>query len=401
MIVVGAGPAGSTTARILSGKGLNVLLLDKSVFPRRKACAGGLCYHILELPEIERIIQREGLVKSVCRSTTTISPSSRYEYTYVSPQPLFYNVFREEFDTRLVELACDNGADFRGKTRVSRVSVGSRNVELLLRGGETVKGGVLVVADGANGFVGNMIRWRLGVWREWRRNLGLAVEDEIYVGEEFIEDVYGVDRRSIINLRWSGLHGYSWVFPRRDTVNIGFGGEAREMKSIDIRGVFNSYLGYLRGRGLLPRGVSINRLHGGFLPSGGPISRFFDDRVLLVGDAAGFVSPLSGEGIYYAIDSGRIASNVIISAFKEDRFDSSFLRIYQRECMRSWGEELRFLRIYRDILMWFPELTQRFAERDSLLREYYVKVFNGSISIRDATLGILKHLLKGILMPGL
>lgn len=379
VIVVGAGPAGSTAARYLSKDGLNVLLLDKDGFPRRKTCAGGLCRHIDSFSYIHSLLMDKNLIKSVCRGSKTISPSDRYEYSYISSYPLFYNVLREEFDSRLVDLAVDMGVEFRDNTTAKSVNILSNGDIEVSTEQRSYRCRVLAVADGALGFIGSYVRKMIGVESWWRNNLGVAVASEFKVDEDFIDENYGEERKAVINLRWASLHGYAWVFPKRGTVNIGFGGMWDEMKSIDIQREFNRYVDYLKNRGFLPRDVGYPKVYGAPLPGGGPISKVYHGNILLLGDAAGFVSPLSGEGIYYAMESGRIASNVI-SSYENREFIG---RNYQRNCFTSFGRDLRFLRFYKSFLMRFPESTQRYAMLDSILRRYYIEIFNGDRKALD------------------
>ena len=380
VIVVGAGPAGSTAARYLSKDGLNVLLLDKDSFPRRKTCAGGLCRHIDSFPYIYSLLRDRILIKSVCKGSRTISPSGRYEYSYISSYPLFYNVLREEFDSKLVDIAVDMGVEFRDNTLAKSVNILSNGDIEVSTGKKNYRCKFLVVADGALGVIGLYVRKMIGVEGWWHNNLGVAVASEFKVDEGFIDENYGEERKAVINLRWGNLHGYSWVFPKRGTVNIGFGGMWGEMKSIDIQREFNRYIDYLKNRGLLPRDVRYSKVSGAPLPGGGPISKVYHGNIFLLGDAAGFVSPLSGEGIYYAMESGRIISNVISSY--ENR--SVIGRNYQRECFTSFGRDLKFLRFYKSFLMRFPESTQRYAMLDPLLRRYYIEIFNGDRKALDS-----------------
>ncbi|RLF41644.1 MAG: hypothetical protein DRN12_02670 [Thermoplasmata archaeon] len=395
VIVVGAGPAGSTASRYLSKSGLKVLLLDKNIFPRRKTCAGGLCRHIESFPYIHDILKDKSLIKSVCRGSITISPSGRYEYSYISSDPLFYNVFREEFDSKLVDLAVDMGTEFRDNTLAKDVNVISDGTVEIYSSNDIYRCKVAIIADGALGVIGSYIRKKIGVEKWWRNNLDIAVASELKVDEGFIDRIYGVERKAILKFRWSNLHGYAWVFPKRDTVNIGFGGMKDEMKAIDVQQEFNRYLSYLRNRSLLPKNITYSKVYGAPLPSGGPISKVYYSNILLAGDAAGFVSPLSGEGIYYAMESGRIASKVIISSFENDNFNV-IGRNYQRNCFDSFGRNLKLLSFYKYFLMFFSENTHKYAELDPLLRRYYIEVFNGDRKALDPMISV--RFIKDFLM---
>jgi flavin-dependent dehydrogenase len=123
VIVVGAGPAGSTAAKFLSEKGAKVLLIDKDKFPRDKPCGGGLCKHITEFDYIREKIEKDSsnFLESICVRGKIVSPSTQYTTDYLSETPLFYNVRRKKFDYELVQFAIDAGADFLENCKVKEV----------------------------------------------------------------------------------------------------------------------------------------------------------------------------------------------------------------------------------------------------------------------------------------
>ena len=94
VIVVGAGPSGSTVAKFLSEKGVKVLLIDKDKFPRDKPCGGGLCEHITEFDYIRERIEKNpsDFLESICIRSKIVSPSAKHTNDYLSKTPLFYNI---------------------------------------------------------------------------------------------------------------------------------------------------------------------------------------------------------------------------------------------------------------------------------------------------------------------
>ena len=104
------------------------------------------------------------------------------------------------------------------------------------------------------------------------------------------------------------------------------------------------------------------------------------DRLIIVGDAAGFVSPLTGEGIHYAVDSGKIAAETINNAFEKGDFTAQTLKEYQDTWMKKWGKDLFALKFFQKRLMAWPEAIVRYGSKDEKLKELFVGIFVGSVS---------------------
>jgi geranylgeranyl reductase family protein len=288
-IVVGAGPAGSTTAYRLARAGARVCLLDRATFPRDKPCGGGLTYRaVRELPfSVEPVVE-----DVVDRLELGLAYGRRF--TKRSDQPLILMTQRRRLDAFLAERAAEAGAEFRGGTKVTAVS-GDGVVDV---GRERLQADVVVGADGANG-----VTQRIA---EPVPELGVALEGNVRHADVDADRYRG---RAVVEL---GVvpGGYAWVFPKGDHVNVGVGGWGSEGPRLRERlaDVCRAY------------GIDESRvvqLRGHRLPMRGARRRPSSDRVLLVGDAAGLVDPLSGDGMYEAFVSSRIAAEHIL----DDRLD--------------------------------------------------------------------------------
>ena len=287
VVVVGAGPAGSTTAYRLASQGARVLLLDKVRFPRDKPCGGGLTIRaVRQLP-----VSPEPVVEhTVARMGFRLRYGTRFERT--AREPLVLMTQRRRLDHYLVEQAVAAGAEFRDGVKVADVRANGRSAGLTVDGAP-VETEVLVAADGVNGTTRKALR--LG----GDYILGVAFEGN--VANELIGD------------RFEGLAefelgtipgGYAWIFPKGDHINVGVGGWEREGPT--LRG----HLGILcRAHGIAEE--LVQDLRGHRLPlrrSGSVAAR---GRALLVGDAGGLVDPLSGDGMYEAFVSSRLAADSI------------------------------------------------------------------------------------------
>jgi flavin-dependent dehydrogenase len=133
-------------------------------------------------------------------------------------------------------------------------------------------------------------------------------------------------------------YGYGWVFPKRNGVSVGIGGSLAQIKN--PRQVFDDFCKTVS----VVKGIQIKDSEVGahLEPAGGFIRRVVADRTLLVGDAAGFADPFTGEGIYYAIKSGQLAADTAKEALKRSKFDAGFFsKNYARNCNKEFGKDLK------------------------------------------------------------
>ena len=382
VVVVGAGPAGSTAAKFLSEKGVKVLLIDKDKFPRDKPCGGGLCEHITEFDHIREKIETDtsDFSDSICMRGKIVSPSAQHTTDYLSETPLFHNVRRKKFDYALVQFAIDAGAEFLENCKVKEVFTTQEKAVVKLANSREFICKVIVGAGGAYDVVANYLRKKERLREKRGKDFGMAVVEEFEVGEEFIDRVYGKERTSMINLKHANLNGYAWVFSKHDILNIGYGGFNDEMKKIDIKNEFKNYLDFLKRNGYLPKWIESKKLKGAPVPFVGNIKKTYADRIVIVGDAAGFVSPLTGEGIYYAMDSGKIASEIISKALEKEDFGAQSLKSYQNIWRKRWGKDLEALRFFHRMLMKWPEKFVKYGSKDEKLKKIFIALFIGNMN---------------------
>jgi len=376
-IVCGAGPAGSTAAKFLAEKDHHVLLLDKDDFPRDKACGGGLCPHILEFDHVRESI--DDYLESHCTRGMIFSPSLKNHIDHKSDSPLFYNIRRKVFDHRLVQFAREAGAEIR-KVHVKEVKEDSNGITVSAADGSEFSAKAVIGATGPYDHVGRIIRRQHGLPEAWNdKEIGTILVHEFDVGKGFIDEVYGEERLAIIYLQTAGLlhggYGFGWIFSKNSVLNIGYGGFKQDMKRVDIRKTFEDYIAILKMAGLAPEEMKVERYSGAPLPLNGAVARTYHNRMLIAGDAAGFVSPISGEGIYYAMDSGRIAAEVLDNASRKNDFSSEALSKYQTKWYRAWGRDLKILRFFAGRLMAWPETLIRYGIKDEVLKKYLVDIF--------------------------
>src|SRR3954464_718599 len=266
-IVVGAGPAGSTTAYRLARAGAKVCLLDRARFPRDKPCGGGLTLRaVRQLPfSVEPVVEDR---------VDTLEPRLRYgkRWSGRASEPLVLMTQRRRLDAFLAEQAAEAGADFRDAARVTGVDPrGAVTVD-----GERLDADVVIGADGANGIASRC-------FERPALEHGVALEGNVSYTHVSRERFGG---RAVVEL--GVVHGgYAWVFPKGDHVNVGVGGWESEGPNLRAR------LKELCTAFEIDES-DVHDLRGYRLPMRGATRRPVGDRLLLVGDPAGPVGPPSG-----------------------------------------------------------------------------------------------------------
>ena len=330
VIVVGAGPAGSSAARESALRGLSVLMLDKAEFPRDKPCGGAVSVrgaNALDFdlaPVVERTITD---AKFTWRGKLECSRSSSGVITYMTQ--------RRHLDTFLAERAVDAGVAFRQRENLRSVERGRDHVAVRA-GGHTYRGRALVVADGANGVAAKMA----GIQTDFLR--GIALEGNISP-----KGAFPATWEKAIGIDFGGLPGgYGWVFPKGDHLNIGLGG----WKHVGPR-LRPAFARFVESYGFDPTDVWGVRGH--YLPIRHSDSKLVDSNVLLVGDAAGVLDPLTGEGIYGALWTGKAAAANI-----RDYLDGKTCGLdgYREQVERQLLPDLNVSRRLHDIFHMWPSL---------------------------------------------
>jgi len=300
VIIVGAGPAGSTAAYYLN-ESLDVLIIDKSAFPRHKACGGALvgCLdwssEFANYAEIEHELKRQ---------------PNGHMHLYVDTEPwwehrgthFFDQVHRYHFDDLLLQAALKkSNVSFRVFKVTSVTRLGDGRIQLA-NGKDELEAQVVIGADGVTSIVS--------------KALGNPVRDANHAGaccEYHIECEKQHDKTYIFYL-WKKELGYVWLFSTIDGYYLGAGyiGEARKR----VQSHLNESLDFCVKQGLIPEEHKIKRIFAGLAPTT-VVKHLASDRVLLIGDAAGFLHQLSGEGIYYALKSGKIAGWILSKSFND------------------------------------------------------------------------------------
>ena len=361
-IVAGAGPAGSTAARILAREGATVLLVDRARFPRDKPCGGGVTFRAaacLDL-DLSPVVER-----TVTGARFSLRLGETFDRRYEGP--LTYMTQRRRLDAFLVEAAVAAGAAFQDGEPVRAVEVTANGGT---GGGVTVRtergsysARALIGADGANGVVG--------------RDTGTRPETEVAVAlEGNVPYPDGVpDRwRQLVGLDVGGLAGgYGWVFPKGDHLNVGVG--AWKYAAFTLRPKLAdlcAHYGFDAG--------ALESVRGHHVPVRVPFSAIARGPAAVAGDAAGLVDPLSGEGIHMAFMSGRLAARAALRMLAGEAAD---LSAYQRAVERRLQPELSASRKLQELVQFAPPPCVAVMRRSEKFWRLFCHLLRGEMTYLD------------------
>jgi geranylgeranyl reductase family protein len=353
VIVVGAGPAGATTASYLARSGLDVLLLEKTRFPREKVCGDGLTPRAVKalVGMGISIDERDGWVPN--KGLRIIGGGVRLELPW--PELASYPGFglvrnRLAFDETLARSAQKAGArliegmtvtgpvrdDRTGRITGVTASQSPAGQDQAGDGGtapgtqRTYRARLVVAADGNS----SRLSVAMGLRKREDRPLGVAVRT-YYTSPRHDDDYL----ESWLEL-WDGgrlLPGYGWIFGMGDgTSNVGLGllNTSAAFRNTDYRALLRRWLdGMPRSWGFTEEN-RVTPVRGAALPMGFNRTPHYTDGLLLAGDAGGMVNPFNGEGIAYAMEAGEIAARVVTQALSR----------------RAWQDTERVLRTYPQAL---------------------------------------------------
>ena len=326
VIVVGAGPAGATTAFYLAQSGLDVLLLDKSRFPREKVCGDGLTPRAVKtlVGMGISVSEQDGWVRN--KGLRVIGAGKRLELPW--PELASYPGYglvrtRLDLDETLARRAQQAGARLlegvtvTGPVRDERTGRMTGVAAKATDSGEdrTYRARVVVAADGNS----SRLSVSMGLRKRDDRPLGVAVRT--YYRTHRHDDEY---LESWLDL-WDGdrlLPGYGWIFGMGDgTSNVGLGllNTSAAFGHTDYHALLRKWLEGMPAEWGFTEENRTQPIRGAALPMGFNRTPHYYQGLLLVGDAGGMVNPFNGEGIAYAMESGEILARTIVQALARSR----------------------------------------------------------------------------------
>jgi menaquinone-9 beta-reductase len=337
-LVIGGGPGGAATAFHLARGGARVLLCEKQSYPRDKVCGDGLTPRAVA--QLDAMGLREEY-QSWSRSAGLKVHGGGHVIELPWPELTEFPSFglarpRTDLDQLLAYTAAKAGADLQETTDVVAplVERGLVTGAVLRRDGEDpvdVRADVVVAADGAS----SRFAQALGLNRDEQRPIGVAVR-RYYRADRHVDP--WID--SYLELRRGDdlLPGYGWVFPLADgTVNVGVGllNTSAHFRNINYRQLLEDWVPTVGPEWGFGPADALAKPRSAPLPMGASRHPPLYRGVLFVGDAAGLVNPFNGEGIDYAMESGRLAAETALAVLESG--DRTRLTAYRSAVERRFG----------------------------------------------------------------
>jgi menaquinone-9 beta-reductase len=388
LVVVGAGPGGSSTAYYASKAGLKTLLLDRQEFPRDKPCGDGLMPHASS--EVSLMGLGDWLAETHHGKFTGFSvyTATAYLRQGVPPSlhgPRGYVVKREETDAKLLERAIAAGAEFRPRTCATELL---RSAAGDVTGAEAVNGGehlhfeapLVVAADGVSGFAGN----------------GMKAHQNAVARRRYYRGVNGPNREDLHVFITKDMNehgaGYGWVFYLGDgQANVGAGVSTKTLARTgrNLKDFFDCFLEEPELAAWLDGAEPEGPAKSWSLKMGMWGARRHARGIMMVGDAGSMIHPISGEGVGYAIESGRLASSWAHEAHARKDFSASVLSGYERQLRRQRAREHLSGHALVNLVPNLEVLEPIFkaCEKDPGARRALIEGFTGDAPIY----GLLKH----------
>ncbi|GAB5539216.1 MAG: geranylgeranyl reductase family protein [Salibacteraceae bacterium] len=360
--IVGAGPAGASTAIALHGSSLKVALIDKATFPRDKICGDALSPDVVN--QLRKLPLNCGELfdqfeqKIWCNAVRFVAPNYRFADLrlnkpgitgYVSPRLDFdYFLYQQAVRSKVV-------TDFTGNT-IAKLEKDSTGVRIQIND-ETIHADVVLAADGANSFVSRTLH-----------NEKIDRNHHCAGLRCYYENVSGFSPDNAVELHFYKelLPGYFWIFPlpgNRANVGLGMLSAYVSKKNVNLKQLLQQIIkDHPNVKDRFAQARATEEIKGFGLPLGSKKRNLSGDRYLMLGDAASLINPLSGEGIGNAIRSGRVAAEHIKLAVQKQRFDATFNKAYDKEIYhRMWGE-LR-MNYWIQLAMRNPRLSNFIVEK--------------------------------------
>ncbi|MBM7624676.1 NAD(P)/FAD-dependent oxidoreductase [Sporohalobacter salinus] len=356
IIIVGAGPAGAYAAYRLAQLDLDVLLLEKERLPRYKSCGGGLTSKVFRFVSefnLSNVIEDE-----ITRVVFTHDLENPIKLDFA--EPFTYMTMRNRFDYFLVNQAKKAGAKIKEETEVVNLELMEDKVQVYTAENNYTARYVI----GADG-VRSLVAQKLGLMNDLE--YAIAYEKEIKAPYQVLES-----QRGTINLDYGIVHGgYSWIFPKKDHLSVGVGTFA---KGVDLRESLEDYL--VREK---ISDYEVFKTTGHPLPAGGTKRELTKERAILIGDAAGLVDPLSGEGIFYALKSADVASQILIDVIKSSESIKRYTDLVNQEIL----PEFRKAELIQKLFFSFSGLLHKLFIKEEWILKKLIEVIYGNDTYSD------------------
>ena len=353
VLIVGAGPAGAIAGYHLAKTGMDVCLIDKSHFPRRKVCGGGLTQHALnKLPFVVSSIIHQTVDRGQVRF------KGHLVKTIHGTKPIAYMIDRSSFDALLLDQAVTQGAKFISGERVKSITQ-REDCILVETNRDSYRCQYLIGADGVHSIVAQ----QTGLLH--KRPTSLAYEALM----THPTNLANHDIESVTFDFGTILLGYGWVFPKQNHLNVGVC-RSWPGKSASKRHL----LRFIDQHPALNRDRIIN-IRAYPVPLGGEENKLHQNHILLAGDAANLADPWLGEGLYYAFISGRLAGETI---YRHASGTIPDLAAYSNQVNQQLIHQLIYARRLSLLVNALPLINVAFIKSSPTLQKMIIDLLRGN-----------------------
>ena len=371
VIISGAGPSGSKCAEIVAKNGYKVALIERDT-NWRKPCGGAVSNRIFKYyPKIRKLnFQR------IYGISMYSADYFNFQYSWKGIQDYSINVDRLEFDNTIRDTAIEAGAELFDKNMsYDFITKNKKKIGIKTKtssGTNQLLGKIIVIGDGMS----SKLATKSGLREKWKIEEIYSAKCAIMEGENLLD-------KEIMNIFFRSHKGYGWIFPLGDKkFNIGAGLSQEMYKQYDVNKFFSDFLNDPHVKKLLPNPNYKEIWKSNYpLPALGVKEKcLIGDNLMIIGDAAGFVSPISGEGIHASIVSGQIAGETAVMALENENISKESLKKYKTH---SYIRKIsRNFKLKRSLAHFFFEnegknLSKLFelAEKETKFREELINLF--------------------------
>jgi len=347
LIIIGGGPSGSSAGRVAGQSGLKTLLFEKEIFPRYKPCGGAFSEQAMSYLDFQipgNIQERNIYGARVHYGGQVIEKHKEYRISTL--------VTRSVLDNYLIGKAEETGIEIIMGEKVLDFKEENDYVELC-SGNNVYRAKYLIIAEGSAGKLKYKIRKK-----DKKDEFGLCIVTEIKEDSRVIDNYI----HNAIDIYFGvAKHGYGWIFPHDNYFSAGIGGLVQ-----DLPNPKKAMLDFLAANGFKGK----YKLKGHLIPAGGIKRNIISRRVILSGDAAGFVDSFYGEGIAYAIRSGQLAAETVSRIIIQNN-KKNLIKEYPIRCQNEFGNNLKYSLILSKLMHRFPDIFFKiFAGNEDVIDKY-------------------------------
>jgi geranylgeranyl reductase family protein len=370
VVISGAGPSGSQCAKILAKAGYKVALIEKNV-NWRKPCGGAVHSSVVELyPELKKLALPK--IRGVVMYSADYH---RLEFKGASKE---YSIImdRLELDNIMRDCAVNVGADlFNKHISFDYIIKNQKKIGIKTKSPNGLRefyGRIIIIADGMS----SKLAVKSGVRSKWNIN-------EIAIGKcAIMEGNHQLDKESVY-VYFMPYQGYGWIFPLNDKrFNIGIFTFGKDNLKYNIHKVYHEFVGNSNIKKYLPSSNCKIKWSSSYsFPAKGVLEKsLYTDNLIIIGDAGGFVSPISGEGIQTAVISGKTAAETVIIALENENYSKNTLKMYRtnpeiKKIIRNFKQKSSMINFFYKNDGKNLNRMLKLADLDSIFREQVINLF--------------------------